>query len=483
MSCYYQIEYIYTKDFPGRAVPLVILSNGKPGYVINQWIYWLIKRGMPVNSLQSHINRVMQIYEYHAIKYRNKALTKNQAENLLADFLNSKIIGDSDMNWSPNPKRATLRGYVDTITKFDEWHSTFHSAERLNPSEIRFMTNIEIYFDFQRRTKWDAMLHLFPSRSHKKKERKIEVTPSHSRFKLANRKIPKAFPVDRFIDLVECTSNPRDQMLWLLMGGGGLRQSELLNLFYDDNRGIDSEGCTRIRLADPEDGEYTWLQNGELISGSRTQFLAEQHCNEKFKRTRPELYKLKPRTLGVKGRDHSGWKGMTFSDGGVTEVEVGGRISNINEMFWIDQRMGIRFQQAFEEYANNNFYGKSSKWPYHPWMFITVEKGKNFGMPMQLRALNRAWKRALSRINMDNCGLGPHSLRHMYGYYAASILKLPIETTKVLMHHASVTSTEVYYHLSNTAVRKELEKAHADNSTLNSIILPEARKPFLSWSI
>jgi len=54
-----------------------------------------------------------------------------------------------------------------------------------------------------------------------------------------------------------------------------------------------------------------------------------------------------------------------------------------------------------------------------------------------------------------------HSLRHMYGYYCANILKppLPLEMTQMLMHHANINSTAVYYRLSDSTIRKMITDA------------------------
>jgi len=42
----YLKELIYTSDFPGRAIPVIYLADGKPGFSINQWIYWLVGGGI-----------------------------------------------------------------------------------------------------------------------------------------------------------------------------------------------------------------------------------------------------------------------------------------------------------------------------------------------------------------------------------------------------------------------------------------------------
>lgn len=83
-------------------------------------------------------------------------------------------------------------------------------------------------------------------------------------------------------------------------------------------------------------------------------------------------------------------------------------------------------------------------------------------------ALKQAWKRALKRIGMENSGIGMHSLRHMYGYYCANILRIPIETTQMLMRHASVHSTQVYYTLESSVVREIISKAAALEGRIES---------------
>lgn len=470
----YQIEWIYTSDFPGRPVPLIVLANGKPGYAINQWVYWLLQEGTPPSSLEKHIRAVMHLYEFHYRTYGGTPLTKQQAEHLLADFLDAKRRGSELMGWKPDNRRESLKGYLKYINKFDEWQAAFHGAPRMNPSEERFMAAWEIYRDFQQHTKWDPMLHLFPSRAHMKTEHEHKVRIEHQRFRVGNKRIPKAFPIERFVGLVEHTPNPRDQMLWLLMGGGSLRQSETLHLYYQDVLGVNADGATRIRLDDPDMGEISWESGGKTRKGSRTEYLQECYANEQFKFTIPALYRLAPRTQGKRGSDHAGFKGMTFSSDGEHEFMADGRIAYWHEAFWCDPRFGIRFQHAYDEYISEHFHGKARNWPHHPYLFITLEKSR-YGLPMSLQGIRRAWGRALARIGMADCGLGPHSLRHMYGAYCASVLKLPLETTRILMHHANTTSTEVYYHLRSADVRQAITKAIAENSQhsiLDYLIMP-----------
>jgi hypothetical protein len=474
--CAYQIEWIYTADFPGRPVPLVVLADGRPGYTVNQWIYWLLQEGATPSLLEQQVRAVMQLYEFYYRTYRGRELTQKEAERLVADFLDAKRRGSELMGWRPNNNMDTLTRYLTAINRFDEWQSTFHGAPRMNPSEEQFISAWERYREFQQRTKWDPMLHLFPSRSHMKTEHEHKLRIEHQRFRVGKKKIPKSFPIGRFVELVEHTPNPRDQVLWLLMGGGSLRGSEVLHIYYQDVLGVDNLGATRIRLDDPETGEITWERNGKLKTGTRAEYLAECYVNEQFKHTIPALYRLAPRTQGKRGADHAGFKGMTFSADGESTLTADGRVAYWHELFWCDPRFGIRFQKAYEEYVREHFHGKSRDWPHHPHLLINLEK-RTYGLPMTLGAIRKAWKLALARIGMADCGLGVHSLRHMYGMYCASVLKLKLEHTRVLMHHASTASTEVYYHLRNADVRQAITKAVAENAgvpIMDYMIMPGA---------
>ncbi len=474
----YNIVYLYTKDFPGKVFPLVLLSDGKAGYTINQWIYSLMERETTQSTLDRKIRSVMHLHEFYERKYGKTSITKNQAVNLVHDFLKAKRDGNDSLGWTSNKKTSTLKSYLRDINEFDKWHALFHGAEILNPHEERFMSAWEIYADFQQREKWDPMLHLFSAKSHKKIDHKYIIPDGHKRFKSGRKPVPKSFPIDRFVDLIETTPNPRDQMLFLLMGGASLRKSETLHIYYQDILGVDENGTTRVRLDDPETGQMEWNEGEKSIIGTRRKYLSDYFKNDKFRYTNPQLFQLKPRTEGKKGNDHAGFKGMTFSDNGKSILLSDGRFLHTHEAFWIDPRFGIRFDKAYQEYVREYFFHKPTGWPYHPWLFITTKKCSQYGMPMTISALDRAWKRALNRLGLGNLIMHPHSLRHMFGNYAANIVNLPIEITRTAMHHASITSTEVYYSLKNETVRDAIIEGikHSEINPLESPIMPNTQK-------
>lgn len=487
----YHIIWVYTKEFPGREIPLVLLADGRPGYIINQWIVYLLDEQITPSRLEMYVRALCHLYDFVMVRYP-QPLDPKQTEGLLADFINAKKFGTDSyciatderyhwlhslgLYWKPLAKRTnTIALYLNAINKFDEWQVTFHNSAPLNPYDERLMTAWEIYRDFQQRVDWDPFIHLHATRQHTERDYQTSVQGkySHSRFKteLFNRKAPKAFPVDCFIDLINESKNPRDRLLWLLMGAGSLRSSETLHLFLSDVAGVDpKDGDARVLLTDPEDGYVTWTdENNRQCHASRKEFFARNYKNSHFPLEHP-LCNLQPRTLYGKRNSglHSGFKGMTF---GLTDglkkmiLSPDNRPYEEHSILWANKYFGQHFASIFEEYQReylwkNRFTGRQNpkEWPWHPWLMICTNK-LDYGMPLTMPALKQAWKRALKRIGMEDSGIGMHSLRHMYGYYCANILRLPIEMTQILMRHASVHSTQVYYTLESSVVRDIISKA------------------------
>lgn len=475
---FYRVHWIYTKDFPGRQVPLVFLSNGKPGFAINQWIYSLLHEGVQPSKLEEMTRAVLHLYAFTLAKYGEGTLPESAAKRLIADFIDAKVFGTVDGNgddglglyWKPT-RRETVKQYLIAINAFDVWQSTFHSARRLNPSEDRLTSAIERYREFRTHEKWDPFLHLLGARSGKEQVHKHRVPLNHKRFDGTSKsRAIKAFPIHRFVELVEKSPNPRDKMMWLLLGMGSLRRSEPLHLFLSDVSG-DTSGIAMVRLDDPEAGVIEWEENGALVVGTRTDYFDRFYKNEQFSGTVPRLYQLKPRTkYWRKGSgNQAGFKGMTFGST-PTPIVIDGRSFDHQHIFWLDPRAGAYFLSCYDEYLADNFFGKPRNWPYHPFLFINLDN-KDFGLPMTLPALRKAWGRALRRLGLSGSGLGPHSLRHMFGHYCANVLKLPVEFTQVLMHHGSVTSTQVYYSMTaNTVRRTILQSALGDVAKVDALV-------------
>ncbi|KVP88929.1 hypothetical protein WJ95_13480 [Burkholderia ubonensis] len=472
---FWSIKYVFVREFPHRRFPLVFL-NGEPGYVINEWIAHMLDSGIEQSSLEERIRAVLHLHDFCWARHGQKALTEQDAHSLVGEFLTAKKVGTDKPDgtyplglfWRP-VRRATLLKYLAALNSFDTWQSAFHGSKRLNPAEQRLMTAWELYSEFRRRERWDPMLHLFPARRKEKILHLHQAPRWHQRLQQAPRSSPKCFPLAAFVDLVEQCNNPRDKMLYLQMFGLGLRTSELLHLFTEDVFGIGQYGDARIRLDDPETGQWKWRDSqGKHRSTTRTIYLESNWSNVEFEDTHPELYRLVPRTrYGRRGGMYAGFKGMTFHLGSGLDPTAFG-----NEAVWIDPRIGVYFLKCFEAYMAEHFHGRPKRWPFHPWLYIQLDR-KNFGLPMTLPAVKKMWNRSMKRLGLENLHLGPHSLRHLAGYYCANVLRHPIETTQVLLRHARVESTQIYYHLTNDSVRHSVLESVAQQFDISIGDMPQ----------
>lgn len=498
---HHQINWVYTVEFPGRQFPLVLI-DGQPSYVLNQYLYSLVEEEITPSSLEAHLTALTMMYEFTIARY-GQTLDREQAKALVAEFIDARKYGTDQyclksiedtrhgylnqlgLHWKPIKDHRTTERQIQYINEFDDWQAHFHRADRMNPYETVFKSAFEIYNDFKMRSSWDALAHLHPTRQHTKKQYETTVRPKreHKRKRQQqNRKsvkLDRGFPLKRFVELVESARNPRDKMLWLLCGGGSLRGSEPLHLLFSDIEGLDELGQARVRLADPEYGMIEWDDpiTGAHRNGTRTEYFAQVWQNAVL----PAGHKLKNLQPRIKyGKRNSGlfvgWKGMTFeeSDGGNVLGCPDGRDYDAYHVWWIDPRIGAYFYQCYLDYMNeyiyrNPFTGKPNPlgWPYHPWLLINIDK-QNYGSPMSVSALKGAWSRLIERMGLEGRGLGKHSLRHMYGYYCANVLRLSQQLTKSLMHHGDVGSTGTYYHLLKSTIQGEITQGVLEASKIDA---------------
>lgn len=491
-SRHYQVIWIYCTNYPGREVPIVLMENGRPGYVINQWIAYLLDEEITPSRLELYVRALCHLYDFVLSQRETVNYTDFTPEGriLLADFIDAKKYGTDNLciqhadnkqwlkhlglNWKPLTwRKKTITQYINAINQFDKWQITFHSSTAINPSEQKVLTAFEKYRDFIHRIDWDPFLHLHPSKAHNKTEHQISAYGryEHRRNEQAmnGSRAPKAFPLNKFPDLIRASENPRDKLLWLLMGAGSLRASETLHLFLSDVEGDPKSDGVKILLEDPEYGYVRWSNDtGNEQYTTRSEYFNRQFQNEKFSANHP-LRNLRPRSqYGQRNnRLHAGFKGMTFGENAAAESLLN-FTDNQNHIkhyiWWIDPHASALFRNIHLKYQQTYFWQNPSGWPWHPWLLIATNPN-NYGMPLSMSALKQTWRRALKRVGMENSGFGMHSLRHMYGYYCANILKQPVEITQVMMHHASIQSTQVYYSLESSTIHNSIQSAVSSNQT------------------
>lgn len=353
-----------------RQVPLVLLSDGRPGYIINQWIFYLLQEGITDSKLETYVRALEYLYAYTMARHENGVITKEQQDVLLVGFIDARRHGTDEfcatnksqlqylkglgLHWKKTSE-DTIERDIRAINEFDIWQATFHGAPKLNPSDKRFLSDWEIYKDFKKRTDWDPLVHLHPTRNHIQEEHQTKVRPKyqHKRLNAIAQKPKKSFPIGHILKLLDCACNPRDELMLLFMLGGSLRKGEPLHLFRSDIEGINNLGELKVRLADPRKGMVEWTDsNGKVRNTQRQDYFQKMWRNEDLS-SGHLLHHLQPRDTYGKHRLAVGFKGMTFSDsdgGDILGLDPYGRKYDANYIFWLDPRIGHRASQVYKEY-------------------------------------------------------------------------------------------------------------------------------------
>ncbi|UWP88445.1 site-specific integrase [Aliiroseovarius crassostreae] len=251
------------------------------------------------------------------------------------------------------------------------------------------------------------------------------------------------------------------KMIFLLLVGGGLRQSEPLHMWFNDFAFPLLDGNERCipLLRHPSQAE-TYIM-GE--SCSRREYLGHRGLVPR--------YEAGSKALWV------GWKNLPM-DQRTAQTEV----------FFIHQGLEYLFASYFRTYLNFRRElvharirrGESD----HPFLFVSKGEDRSsasscIGNPYSLSAFKRAWTRALDRVEKAYgevvprgkiYGTTPHGLRHFYGKTLLSA-GAPQKAIQRAMHHRHILSQSVYTEPEWQEVNEALNRARSN-----------ARKPLSNFT-
>lgn len=246
------------------------------------------------------------------------------------------------------------------------------------------------------------------------------------------------FPLESFEAFIQTFTTSRDKALYSLYAASGCRSSEGLQLLWED---IDFK--------------------------KRSVALVNFHSRTNH----PSYLSL---TAGQYAR--LAWKGRTTKEAFLIEPFA--------SMFW----------RHLEDYVNHEYIPHGA----HHFVFQTLKRGYQ-GDPYFLTAASsrqEIFQRSKRITNLLETVTGPHSLRHAYATYLLNYCPnlnggygLPMPVVKLLLGHASVTSTERYAKNDKDILRANIEYANraiyegGSALTLNElkirILLEEASR--LGW--
>lgn len=425
----------------GVSIPILILENGEVSLLSLAWARDLrITESISPPAIFLSIQAVGLLYDFYILVLHGRPLSEENVGWLLSRFLEARQHGNKLLNWLP-VSRKTARNDLTRVSAFSSFCATNFGHLPLNPKEkkliedMSFQDQLAHTTKLANRNKWDKLSHLIPATSEAQGVVQSPKLRPRTRSPSRNNNYDY-FPPDKVWTLINSTRSARDKMYYLLLFFGATRESEPLHLFVTDVKVLPN-GAAKVILADPVEATYKWIDTYKgKCKGFRTTFLHER-------------YGLSPRnTLGVTHPLRSGWKGMEYRSDKQTEVEW--LIPGIDKLFG---KLHIHYMKTVRRYVEDA----------HPYYFVNEKEDADFGKPLKLSNITKSFYRAAKRVGLlpSDQGVNPHGARHFFGHFCASYLRLPIETTKILMRHVNIQSTEVYYSLNIKVARDELEKAQS----------------------
>ena len=408
-------------------IPVLLDQNKDPVKPLVEYVLKLKRDGMSQSTIINYIKATQLLLEYMAANVSGFASPQAMFEGFCSRLYTGTIGDDgldpSGLYWLPCSKQVA-RLHINALSKVTDWLAEKHGAISINPiGEADCLTQRLNYAAWFRKNQHNFLGHI--------KDKHVNSTVRYARSIQGKRPLGKqsqdaiefpecyfeAFYFDGLGGAVDRRVVLRDQLIVLLMHGGGMRESETLHLWIEDVS-IDplNSNSVKVRIYHPEDGKAPNNWRGRSGKTTRAAYLKEK-------------YALSPRN-DLMGKKHVGWKSrVTDSKDGYLEVH------------WFPTIFGEVFAKLWQDYTRF-LTGVERN---HPYAFVSFHRD-HIGNPYTLNAFHDSYRQGLKRIGLKPCkadGLSPHSHRHSYGrrLRRAGVQEVVIQKC---LHHASLESQAVY---------------------------------------
>lgn len=419
-------------------VPVLIDEKNQIIQPFLDFILKLKRDGKSQSTINNYTRATQWLLEYMAANPSGFSTPQNMFENfsscLYSGTISEEGLDPSGLYWLPRSKQVA-RIYIYALSHLTDWIAENHKLTSMNPFIKADSHSQRLnYAAWYRKNKNDFLGHI--------KDKYINLTVRYARSIQGRRPLGKqihdviAFPENLFEEFylkgigsaLDFRVALRDQLILLLMHGGGLRESEVLHLWIEDVL-IDpfNKDSVKVRIYHPEDGRAPNNWRGRNNQTTRAAYLLEK-------------YALTARNQ-LNGKKNVGWKNR-LTDNKDSYLEV----------HWFPVEFGAIFAKVWRNYMRCIVCIERN----HPYAFISFHR-QHLGKAYTLNAFHDNYRRGLRRIGLNvskSNGLSPHSHRHAYGRRLGRAGVEPIIIKKCL-HHFSIESQLVY----TTPSVKEVTKA------------------------
>ena len=442
-------------------VPVLLDENNQVLKPLLDFTLKLKRDGRSQTKLDELVSSVRLLLEYmnaNESGFDNpQRLFESFSSRLFSGTIGEDGLDPSGLYWLPSSKQVANK-HIYALTQLTDWLKDKQALQNINPLiQADSYTQRLNYAAWFRNNQHDFLGHI--------KDKHINQTVRMARSIQGKKPLGGSndeateFPEHLFeqfyLEGIEGTrdirSRLRDQLILILMHGGGLRESEALHLWFDDVL-LDPHDAQNVivRIYHPVDGKAPNNWKSQTGKTTRAAYLQEQ-------------YGLTPRTE-LLGKQKVGWKGRTTD-----------HKDNYIQVHWFPKEFGYLFSKLWQGYIRLTALVER----HHPYAFVSFHPA-NIGSPYTLNAFHDNYARALRRIGLKpdkNEGLSPHSHRHSYG---RRLMRTGVHSRVIqkALHHASPESQVVYTAPNITDVTNALNQAQ---NKLNNPEAIESNPTTSSW--
>lgn len=405
-------------------IPILINEHG----VINSLVDYILGNGHLSSSWQRQVVQATKLLVEYMEANQHHFTDPRSMFQSFASRLYSGTIGDdgldpSGLGWIPASAKTSKR-HIDALKGFTDYLADELGVAPMNPLITASSHDQRLnYAAWHRRNEHDFLGHI--------KDKSLTDTVSRARNLRGRRTLSSvdddsiAFPerlferfyMEGFGYAQDRRCAVRDQLILLMMHGGGLRESDALHLWVNDvKEDPERPGCALVRLYHPEDGKAPDKWKSRSGKTNRAAFLRDR-------------YALTPRNR-LQGTQRVGWKTRLVDDK-----------DNYIQVHWFPREFGLLFMKLWKIHIRYLATIERN----HPYAFVSYERN-TMGKPYSLPAFNGNYERALARIGASGAkpeGRSPHGHRHAFGRRLTAAGVDPFIIRKA-MHHISMESQKRY---------------------------------------
>lgn len=265
-------------------IPVLLDQNKEPVKPLIEYALKLKRDGMSQSTISNYIKATQLLLEYMGANVSGfdspQSLFESFSSRLYTGTIGDDGLDPSGLYWLPCSKQVA-RLHINALSKMTDWLAEKQGSISMNPLvEADSLTQRLNYAAWFRKNQHNFLGHI--------KDKHINSTVRYARSVQGKRPLGKqsqeaiefperyfeAFYFDGLGGAVDRRVVLRDQLILLLMHGGGLRESEALHLWLEDVL-IDpsNPNSVKVRIYHPEDGKAPNNWRGRSGKTTRAAYL------------------------------------------------------------------------------------------------------------------------------------------------------------------------------------------------------------------